>query len=159
MYESDQCRLVGNGINVIAAFNVQHLESLNHMVRRISGVEIRETVPDAFLNGADQIVSVDISVAELRQRLREGKIYPPEQVEQALKNFFKPRTLAALSELALQTERDHVKGIFNSTGSVTAAEAVVDHAYGRPSGAVGAAMSPTAIHTPSDGSSHRTDAT
>ena len=94
--------LVGNGINVIAAFNVQHLASLNQMVRRITGVEIRETVPDTFLNGADQIVSVDISVAELRQRLREGKIYPPEQVEQALKNFFKPSNLAALRELALR---------------------------------------------------------
>jgi two-component system, OmpR family, sensor histidine kinase KdpD len=94
--------LVGNGINVIAAFNVQHLASLNQMVGRITGVEIRETVPDTFLNGADQIVSVDISVAELRQRLREGKIYPPEQVEQALKNFFKPSNLAALRELALR---------------------------------------------------------
>jgi K+-sensing histidine kinase KdpD len=62
--------LAGNGINVIAAFNVQHLASLNQMVRRIIGVEIRETVPDTFLSGADQIVSVDISVAELRQRLR-----------------------------------------------------------------------------------------
>jgi two-component system sensor histidine kinase KdpD len=94
--------LVGNGINVIAAFNVQHLESLNQMVRRITGVEIRETIPDAFLARADQVVTVDISVAELRQRLREGKVYPPEQVEQALKNFFKPSNLVALRELALR---------------------------------------------------------
>ena len=94
--------LVGNGINVIAAFNVQHLESLNQMVRRISGVEIKETIPDTFLARADQVVTVDISVAELRQRLREGKIYPPERVEQALKNFFKPSNLAALRELALR---------------------------------------------------------
>ena len=94
--------LVGNGINVIAAFNVQHLESLNQMVRRITGVEIRETIPDAFLARADQVVTVDISVAELRQRLRKGKVYPPEQVEQALKNFFKPSNLVALRELALR---------------------------------------------------------
>ena len=93
---------VGTGINVIAAFNVQHLESLNQMVRRITGVEIRETIPDTFLARADQVVTVDIAVAELRQRLREGKIYPPEQVEQTLKNFFKPSNLAALRELALR---------------------------------------------------------
>jgi two-component system sensor histidine kinase KdpD len=94
--------LVGSGINVIAALNVQHLESLNQMVRRITGVEIRETVPDTFLAHADQVLTVDISVAGLRHRLREGKIYPPEQVEQALKNFFKPGNLAALRELALR---------------------------------------------------------
>jgi two-component system sensor histidine kinase KdpD len=94
--------LVGSGINVIAALNVQHLESLKQMVRRITGVEVRETVPDTFLAHADEVVPVDISVAELRQRLREGKIYPPEQVEQALKNFFQPGNLAALRELALR---------------------------------------------------------
>ncbi len=93
---------VSDGINVIAAFNIQHLESLNQMVRRITGVEIRETIPDAFLARADQVVTVDISVAELRQRLREGKVYPPEQVERAPKNFFKPSNLAALRELALR---------------------------------------------------------
>src|SRR6266851_1244561 len=76
--------LTAAGINVITAFNVQHLESLNQMVRRITGVEIRETIPDTFLTRAGQVVTVDISVEELRQRLREGKIYPPEQVERAL---------------------------------------------------------------------------
>jgi len=94
--------LVANGINVITAFNIQHLESLNQMVRRMTGVEVRETVPDTFLARADQIVTVDLSVEELRQRLREGKIYPPHQVEQALKNFFKPGNLGALRELALR---------------------------------------------------------
>jgi two-component system sensor histidine kinase KdpD len=94
--------LLANGINVIAAFNVQHLESLNRMVLRITGVEIKETIPDTFLARADQVVTVDISVAELRQRLREGKVYPPEQVEQALKSFFKSSNLAALRELALR---------------------------------------------------------
>ncbi|MGD0289206.1 MAG: universal stress protein [Candidatus Binataceae bacterium] len=94
--------LTAAGINVITAFNVQHLESLNQMVRQITGVEIRETIPDMFLARADEIVTVDISVEELRQRLREGKIYPPERVENALKNFFKSSNLAALRELALR---------------------------------------------------------
>jgi two-component system sensor histidine kinase KdpD len=68
----------------------------------VTGVEVKETVPDTFLARADQIVTVDISVEELRERLREGKIYPPHQVEQALKNFFKPGNLGALRELALR---------------------------------------------------------
>jgi len=94
--------LAANGINVITAFNIQHLESLNQLVRRMTGIEVRETVPDTFLARADQIVTVDISVEELRQRLREGKIYPAAQVEQALRNFFKPANLGALRELALR---------------------------------------------------------
>jgi two-component system, OmpR family, sensor histidine kinase KdpD len=94
--------LLAAGINVISAVNIQHLESLTPMVKRITGVEVRETLPDAFLQRADQIITVDISAEALRQRLREGKIYPPEQVEQALKNFFKPSNLAALRELALR---------------------------------------------------------
>jgi two-component system sensor histidine kinase KdpD len=94
--------LVDNGINVISAFNIQHLESLKQIVKRISGIDVKETIPDIFLARADQIVTVDLSVEELRDRLREGKIYPPQQVEQALKNFFKPSNLAALRELALR---------------------------------------------------------
>ncbi len=94
--------LVVNGISVITAFNIQHLESLNQLVRRMTSVEVRETVPDTFLARADQIVTVDLSVEELRQRLREGKIYPAEQVEQALRNFFNPGNLGALRELALR---------------------------------------------------------
>jgi two-component system sensor histidine kinase KdpD len=98
----DVDELVANGINVITAVNIQHLESLNQLVRRMTGVEVRETVPDTFLQRADQIVTVDVSVEELRQRLREGKIYPASQVEPALKNFFKSSNLAALRELALR---------------------------------------------------------
>lgn len=94
--------LLANGINVITAFNIQHLESLNQIVRRMTGVDVRETIPDTFLHRADQVVTVDITVEELRQRLREGKIYPPDRVQQALKNFFKPGNLAALRELALR---------------------------------------------------------
>jgi two-component system sensor histidine kinase KdpD len=93
--------LLDYGIDVITAFNIQHLESLNQMIQRITGVDVRETVPDAFFARADEVVTVDISVEELRRRLREGKIYPPDRVEQALKNFFRPDNLAALRELAL----------------------------------------------------------
>ena len=94
--------LVDAGISVITAMNVQHLESLKQVVRRITGVDVGETVPDTFLLRADQVVTVDIPIEELRQRLREGKIYPPDRVEQALKNFFKPGNLAVLRELALR---------------------------------------------------------
>ncbi len=94
--------LLAAGINVITAVNVQHLESVAPLVKRITGVQVRETVPDAFLTRADQIIDVDISVEELRQRLREGKIYPPEQIENAFRNFFSPANLGALRELALQ---------------------------------------------------------
>src|SRR6266851_5469952 len=68
--------LVANGINVITAFNIQHLESLNQLVRRMTGIEVRETVPDTFLARADQIVTVDISIEELRERLHDGRRAP-----------------------------------------------------------------------------------
>jgi two-component system sensor histidine kinase KdpD len=94
--------LVQSGINVITALNIQHIESLGNLMKRVTGIEVRETVPDAFLGRADQIVDVDVSVEALRERLREGKIYPLNQVEQALRNFFKPSNLVALREAALR---------------------------------------------------------
>jgi two-component system sensor histidine kinase KdpD len=94
--------LLEKGISVITALNIQHLEGLKPLIKRITGIEVKETLPDTFLLRADQLVTVDIAIEELRQRLREGKIYPPEQVEQALKNFFKPSNIAALRELALR---------------------------------------------------------
>lgn len=90
------------GVNVITAMNIQHAESLNPMMKRVTGVDIRETVPDSFLARADQVVNVDVSVDTLRERLREGKIYPQAQIEQALRNFFKPSNLASLREVALR---------------------------------------------------------
>ena len=73
-------------INVITALNIQHLESLNHIVKRLIGVTVDETVPDSFLARADEVVDVDVSVEELRERLRGGKIYPMEQVTLALQS-------------------------------------------------------------------------
>ena len=95
-------QIVSTGINVITAMNIQHVESLNAVMRRLTGIDVRETVPDSFLARADQIVDIDMPMEALRERLREGKIYPQDQIEHALKNFFKPSNLASLRELALR---------------------------------------------------------
>src|SRR5579864_6643466 len=94
--------IVSTGINAITAMNIQHVESLNPLMKRITGIDVRETVPDSFLLHADQIVDIDVPVDALRERLREGRIYPHAQIEPALKNFFKPSNLASLRELALR---------------------------------------------------------
>jgi two-component system sensor histidine kinase KdpD len=90
------------GISVITAVNVQHIESLNDAIARITGVRVRETVPDFFLRRADEVVNVDVSVDTLRTRLRQGKIYGVEKIEQALANFFRKGNLSALREMALR---------------------------------------------------------
>jgi two-component system sensor histidine kinase KdpD len=100
--------LMANSISVITAINIQHIETLNPLMRRITGIEIREVVPDSFIAKADQIVNIDVTVEQLRERLREGKIYPAEQVDQALKNFFKASNLTSLRELTL---REVARGI------------------------------------------------
>jgi two-component system sensor histidine kinase KdpD len=98
----DVQQLLTARINVITALNIQHVESLTPIVKRLTGLNIHETIPDAFLAHADEIVDVDISVEELGDRLREGKIYPIQQVNLALRNFFKPTNLTALRELTLR---------------------------------------------------------
>jgi two-component system, OmpR family, sensor histidine kinase KdpD len=98
----DVQELLAAQINVITALNIQHVESLTSIVKRLTGVAVHETVPDSFLAAADEIVDVDVSVEELRERLRDGKIYPIQQVNVALRNFFKPSNLAALRELTLR---------------------------------------------------------
>ena len=100
--------LIANGISIITAINIQHIETLNPLMRRITGIDVREVVPDSFIAKADQIVNIDVTVEQLRERLREGKIYPAAQVEQALKNFFKPSNLTSLRELTL---REVARGI------------------------------------------------
>src|SRR6266487_3329834 len=94
--------LLDAGINVITTLNIQHLESLNDLVASITGVRVRETLPDRILDQADEVELVDISPVALRQRMRHGNIYPPERTEAALKNFFREGNLTALRELALR---------------------------------------------------------
>ncbi len=96
------------GIHVLTAVNIQHLETLNDAVAKVTGVRVRETVPDTFLERADEVINVDVTVEELRNRLREGKIYKPEKVEQALTNFFRKGNLSTLRELALRAVADEV---------------------------------------------------
>jgi two-component system, OmpR family, sensor histidine kinase KdpD len=89
------------GINVICAFNIQHLESLNDLIERATGVVVRETIPDTFVKEADQVVTVDLSVEDLMERLRSGKIYAEEKIPWALEHFFKDTNLSSLRELSL----------------------------------------------------------
>lgn len=98
----DVLDLLAAGISVITAVNVQHIESLNDAIARTTGVRVRETIPDSFLQRADEVVNVDVSVDTLRTRLRQGKIYGVEKIEQALNNFFRKGNLSALRELALR---------------------------------------------------------
>ncbi|HEY2028120.1 MAG TPA: universal stress protein [Myxococcales bacterium] len=98
----DVLALLGAGINVIGALNVQHLESLNGLIERVTGVLVRETVPDGFLKEADQLVNLDLAVEDLQERLRAGKIYAQDKVKAALENFFQDEKLSALRELALR---------------------------------------------------------
>jgi two-component system, OmpR family, sensor histidine kinase KdpD len=98
----DVLDLLDAGISVITAVNIQHIESLNDAIVRTTGVRVRETIPDSFLRRADEVVNVDVSVDTLRTRLRQGKIYGVEKIEQALNNFFRKGNLSALRELALR---------------------------------------------------------
>lgn len=104
----DVIELLDNGIGVLTAVNIQHLETLNDSVSRVTGVRVRETVPDTFLDRADEVVNVDITVEELHSRLRQGKVYKPEKVEQALANFFRESNISTLRELALRAVADEV---------------------------------------------------
>ena len=104
----DVLELLDSGIGVMTAVNIQHLETLNDAVGRVTGVRVRETVPDTFLDRADEVVNVDVTVEELRSRLRQGKVYKPEKVEQALTNFFREGNLSTLRELALRAVADEV---------------------------------------------------
>jgi two-component system, OmpR family, sensor histidine kinase KdpD len=104
----DVLELLDNGINVMTAVNIQHMETLNDAVSRSASTQIRETVPDSLLKRADEVVNVDITVEELRSRLRQGKIYAPEKIEQSLANFFRKGNLNMLRELALRTTAEEV---------------------------------------------------
>jgi len=104
----DVLELLDAGINVMTAVNIQHLETLNDAVNRSANTVIRETVPDNFVKRADEVVNVDVTVDELRSRLRQGKIYAAEKVEQSLANFFRKGNLNMLRELSLRTTAEQV---------------------------------------------------
>ncbi len=104
----DVLELLDAGINVICAMNVQHLESLNDLVRQATEVVVRETVPDSFLKQADQVVNLDLAVEDLLDRLRAGKIYSAEKIPWALEHFFRPENLSILREISLREVAESV---------------------------------------------------
>ena len=104
----DVADVVAAGIDVVSTMNVQHLESLNDLVAELSGVRVRETVPDHVLADADEVVLVDITPGELLTRLREGRVYPPERIDAALNNFFTVENLVSLREVALRQVAESV---------------------------------------------------
>jgi two-component system, OmpR family, sensor histidine kinase KdpD len=115
------------GINVITTLNVQHLESLHEIVERATGVRVKERIPDYVVAMADQIINVDLSAEDLRERLQAGKIYPAERIPTAMSNFFTPEKLTHLRELAMEEiafrldrrrrEREHESGAAAETAS------------------------------------------
>lgn len=98
----DVLTLLDEGINVISAVNIQHIESVNEEVQDISGIEVKERVPDSVLQEADEVVNIDLTAEELITRLKAGKIYRPEKIQMALNNFFKTENILQLRELALK---------------------------------------------------------
>jgi two-component system sensor histidine kinase KdpD len=100
--------LLAAGIDVYTTINIQHVESLNDVVAQITHIRVRETVPDGILDRADDIEVVDLSPADLIERLREGKVYVPAEAERALRNYFQPGNLTALRELALRRTAQRV---------------------------------------------------
>jgi two-component system, OmpR family, sensor histidine kinase KdpD len=109
----DMEELLEAGIDVFATLNIQHLESLRDSVARITGVWVRETIPDSVIDKADEIELVDLPPDDLLQRLREGKVYISEQIAQAVTNFFRKGNLSALREFSMRTAADHIEGEVN----------------------------------------------
>jgi two-component system sensor histidine kinase KdpD len=101
--------ILAAGIDVFSTVNIQHLESLNDLVAKITGVRVRERIPDRLLDEATEVVVVDVTPETLQERLIEGKIYAPEKIEQSLQNFFQRRHLVALRELALREVADNIE--------------------------------------------------
>ena len=127
----DVTELLDAGINVIGALNVQHLESLNDLVERATGVVVRETVPDTFLKQADQVVNLDLAVEDLLERLKAGKIYAPDKVGWALDHFFKGPHLSTLRELALREVAESLERASDAQQAAPGAEPRAPSAVGR----------------------------
>ena len=111
----DVIELLDAGIDVYTTVNIQHLESLNDVVHRITGVRVSETVPDLVFDRLRDILLVDLPPRELIERLQQGKVYVPEQAAHALQAFFSPSNLTALRELAMQTAADRVDSDLRET--------------------------------------------
>ena len=109
--------LLRAGINVYTTVNVQHLESLNDVVGGITGIRVRETLPDRVFDQADEVVMVDLPPDDLLRRLQEGKVYLPHQAERAIRNFFRKGNLIALRELALRRTADRVDDEVRATAA------------------------------------------
>lgn len=105
----DVLEILEAGISVISALNIQHIESLNEEVKTITGIEVKERVPDSIIAQADEVVNIDLTADELITRLKEGKIYQPDKIEMALKNFFKSEHILQLRELALKEVASQVE--------------------------------------------------
>ena len=105
----DVLEILDAGINVISAVNIQHIESLNDDIRKITGIEVQERIPDRVLAIADEVVNIDLTADELIDRLKEGKIYQKEKIETALNNFFKSEHILQLRELALKEVASQVE--------------------------------------------------
>jgi two-component system sensor histidine kinase KdpD len=101
--------LLAAGIDVYSTVNIQHLESLNDLVAKITGVVVRERIPDRLLDEADEVVVIDVTPETLQERLLDGKIYAPEKIDQALNRFFQKQHLIALRELALREIADNIE--------------------------------------------------
>lgn len=135
-YEDVQ-ELLDAGITVISTLNIQHIESLNDTVEAITGVKVRETVPDSVLDSADQVELIDMAPEALIQRMKHGNIYPEAQAQQALRNFFRAGNLTALRELALRATAKEVdekllrymreKAIAGPWGTADRVMVAVDH--------------------------------
>lgn len=101
--------ILNHGINVYSTVNIQHLESLNDIVAKITKVVVRERIPDRILDEATQVVVIDVTPETLQERLKEGKIYTPDKIEKSLQNFFQRRHLVALRELALREVANNIE--------------------------------------------------
>lgn len=138
----DVLALCEAGINVVCAFNVQHLESLKDTVERATGVTIRETVPDTFLRQCDQVITLDLAVEDLLERLRGGKIYATDKIGWALEHFFKGENLQTLRELVLREVAESVE----RSAAAAAPSATAEAGGGR--GASGKVMVCIASYSP-----------
>lgn len=124
--------LLEAGISVLTTVNVQHLEGVQDVVKSATGLEVRERVPDRIVREADAVVNVDLPVSELRDRLKQGKIYPPAQAATALENFFREENLRSLRELALRETAEKVEGERSETSGVTPAPSGIRVAVALP---------------------------